>query len=52
MLIVMQEKKEEIVISPPIEQAEAETDCDNDISDDKNEGLAQHMPRRLLTAPC
>ena len=46
------DEEEEIVILPPIERAEAETDCDSDISDDENEGLAHHMPRRLLTAPC
>ena len=45
------DEEEEIVILPPIERAEAETDCDSDISDDENEGLAHHMPRRLLTAP-
>ena len=44
--------EEETVILPPIERAEAETDCDSDISDDENEGLAHHMPRRLLNAPC
>ena len=45
-------EEEEIVILPPIERAETETDCDSDISDDKNEGLAHHMPHCLLTAPC
>ena len=37
---------------PPIERAGAESDCDSDISDDKNEGLTQYMPRRLLRATC
>ena len=46
------DEEEEIVIFPPIERAEAETDCSSDISDDENERLAHHMPRRLLTAPC
>ena len=45
-------EEEEIVMLPPIERAEAETDCNSDISDDENEGLAHHMPRRLLTVPC
>ena len=44
------DEEEEIVIFPPIERAEAETDCSGDISDDENERLAHHMPRRLLTA--
>ena len=35
------DEDEEIVILPP-----------SDISDDENEGLAHHIPRRLLTAPC
>ena len=41
------DEEEEIVILPPIERAEAETDCDSDISDDENEGLVHHKPRRL-----
>ena len=32
-------EKEEIVILPPIEKAEVETDCDNDISDDNTKDL-------------
>ena len=36
--------EEEIMILPPIERAEAETDCDSDISDDENEGLAHYNP--------
>ena len=46
------DEEEDNVMLPPIERGEAETNCDNDISDDENEGLAHHMPRRLLTAPC
>ena len=42
----------QIVILLPIERAEAESDCDSYISDGKNEGLAHHMPRRLLAATC
>ena len=45
-------EEEEIVISPPIQRVEAKTDCNSDISDDENEGVAHHMPRRLLVAPC
>ena len=44
------DEEEEIVILPPIERAEAETDCDSDISDDQNEGLAYHIPHCLLIA--
>ena len=46
------DEEKEIVILSPIERAETETDCDSDISDDENEGLANHMPRRLMTASC
>ena len=46
------DEEEEIMILPPIEKAEAKTGCDSDIWDDENEGLAHHMPHRLLTAPC
>ena len=46
------DEEEEIVILPPTERAEEKNGCESDISDDENEGLAHHMPRRLLTAPC
>ena len=46
------DEEEEIVILPPIERAQAETDCNSDISNNENEGLAHHMPRCLLTAHC
>ena len=42
----------QIVILLPIERAGAESDCDSDISDGKNKGLAHHMPHCLLAAPC
>ena len=48
---VNSDEEEEIVVLPPIERVEAETDCYSDISDHENEGLAHQMPRRLLTAP-
>ena len=38
------DEEEEIVMLPSIERAEAETDCDSDISDDENEGLAHYNP--------
>ena len=44
------DEEEDTMILPPTEKAEA--DWDNDISDDENEGLADHMPRRFFTAPC
>ena len=39
------DEEEEITVLPPIERAEAETDCDSDIWDDENEGqpLAQQL---------
>ena len=46
------DKEEEVVMLPPIERVEAETNCNSDISDDENEGFAHHMPHRLLKAPC
>ena len=41
------DEEEDIVILPPVERAEAETDCDSDISDGENEGLAHNVPHRL-----
>ena len=35
---------------PPIEKANAETDMDSDASDDMNDGLVHHLPRRLLNS--
>ena len=37
---------------PPIEKANAETDVDSDASDDMNDGLVYHLPRRLLNSTC
>ena len=37
---------------PPIEKANAETDMDSDASDDMNDGLVHHLPRRLLNSTC
>lgn len=39
-----------IAMLPPSERADAQTDCDSDASDDMNEGLTHHLPRRLLNA--
>ena len=43
------DEEEDTMILPPIEKAEA--NWDNDISDDENEGLADHMPRRFFLQP-
>ena len=40
------------VMQPPIENAKAETDMDSDASDDMNDGLVHHLPRRLLNSTC
>ena len=40
------------MILPPTEKPEAESDCNSDISDDENGGLAHHFLLRLLRAPC
>ena len=37
---------------PLIEKANAETDVDSDTSDDMDDGLVQHLPRRLLNSTC
>ena len=37
---------------PPIEKANAETDMESDVSDDTNDGLVHHLPRRLLNSIC
>ena len=41
-----EDQEEEIVMLLPIEIAEAKTNCDSDISDDENQGLAHHLPWR------
>ena len=35
-----------------IEKANAETDMDSHVSDDVNDGLVHHLPRRLLNWTC
>ena len=40
------------MILPPVEKAEAEPDRNSDILYDENEGLAHHLPVRLLTPLC
>lgn len=39
-----------IAISPPIENAHVNTDCDSDKSDDENTCNPDHLPRRILLA--
>ena len=41
-----EDEEEEIVMLLTIEIAEAKTNCDSDISDDENQGLAHHLPWR------
>ena len=40
------------MILPPVERTEAKTNCDSDILDDRNGGLAHHIPFRFLAVPC
>ena len=42
----------DLAMPPPIEKANAETDMDSDASDDMNDGLVHHLPRRLLNSTC
>ena len=51
-LDVDSDEEQELILLPPIERPEADTDCDSDASDDENEGLVHHLPARLLSAPC
>ena len=37
---------------PPVERHGAVTDCDSDASDDMNDGLVHHLPRRSLNSQC
>ena len=41
-----------VIMFPPVEQHDAVTDCDIDASDDMNDGLVDHLPRRLLNSHC
>ena len=42
----------DLAMPPPIEKGNAETDMGCDASDDMNDGLVQHFPRRLLNSTC
>ena len=37
---------------PPIRKENAEIDMDSDTSDDMNDGVVHHLPRRLLNSTC
>ena len=41
-----------LAIIPPLEKACVDSDRDSDASDDLNEGLTHHFPRRLLNSIC
>ena len=46
------EDDHDLAMLSPIEKANAETDMDSDASDDMNDGLLHHLPRRLLNSTC
>ena len=47
------EDDHDLAMLPPVENANAETDMDNDTSDDMNDGgLVHYLPRRLLNSSC
>ena len=46
------EDDHDLAMLPPIENANAETDMDSYTSDDMNDGLILHLPRRLLNSTC
>ena len=49
MICVFEDDRElELILFPPIERPEAKIDCVSDVSDNLNEGLVHHMPRRIL----
>ena len=41
-----------LTMLPPIEKANVETEMDSEVSDDMNDGLLHHLPRRLLNSTC
>lgn len=45
-------KHTDLVIQPPMECADAETDKDSDKSDDELQGDFNHLPRRILATRC
>ena len=49
----LDEDDHDLAMLPPVENANAETDMDNDTSGDMNDGgLVHHLPRRLLNSSC
>ena len=46
------EEDGKVIMFPPVEQHDAVTDCDSDASDDMNDGLVHHLPRRLQNSHC
>ena len=46
------EDDHDLAMLPPIEKADDETDIDSYASDDMNDGLVHHLPRRLLNSRC
>ena len=46
------EDEHDLLMQPPIKKANAETDMDSYASDDINDGLVYHLPRRLLNSTC
>ena len=46
------EDDHDVDMLPPTEKANAETDMDRGASGDMNDGLAHHLPRRLLNSTC
>ena len=42
----------DLAMLPLIEKANAETDVDSDTSDDMDDGLVHHLPKRLLNSTC
>ena len=42
----------DLAMPPPIEKGNAETEMGCDASDDMNDGLVHHFPRRLLNSTC
>ena len=45
-------KDHNLPMLPPIEKENVETDMYSDASDDMNDGLVDHLPRRLLNSTC
>ena len=48
----IESSSDDLVMLPPIEKANAETDTDSDASDDMNDGFVHHLPRSLLNSTC